>query len=93
MAAGAAAAVVCVTYRAVTHPLQARAVADLALIGKPVIVVMAREPYDIEVLPPEASIIAAYGDDDCTMSAVADVLLGRAQAAGRLPVSFADAVP
>ncbi|HEY7981242.1 MAG TPA: glycoside hydrolase family 3 N-terminal domain-containing protein [Candidatus Eremiobacteraceae bacterium] len=93
MAAGAAAAVVCVSYRAVTHPLQARAVADLALIGKPVIVVMAREPYDIEVLPPEASIIAAYGDDDCTMSAVADVLLGRAQAAGRLPVSFADAVP
>jgi beta-N-acetylhexosaminidase len=93
MAAGAAAAVVCVTYRAVAHPLQARAVADLALIGKPVIVVMAREPYDVEVLPPEASIIAAYGDDDCTMSAVAEVLLGRAQAGGRLPVSYADAVP
>jgi beta-N-acetylhexosaminidase len=93
MAAGAAAAVVCVTYRAIAHPLQARAVTDLALIGKPVIVVMAREPYDVEVLPPEASIIAAYGDDDCTMSAVAEVLLGRAQAGGRLPVSYADAVP
>ena len=79
--------------RDLSHPLQARAVTDLALIGKPVIVVMAREPYDVEVLPPEASIIAAYGDDDCTMSAVAEVLLGRAQAGGRLPVSYADAVP
>jgi beta-N-acetylhexosaminidase len=93
MAAGAAAAVVCVTYRAVSHPLQARAVADLALIGKPVIAVMAREPYDVDVLPAEATIIAAYGDDDCTMAAVADVLLGRAQAGGRLPVPYADAAP
>jgi beta-N-acetylhexosaminidase len=93
MAAGAAAVVVCVTYRAVSHPLQARAVADLTLIGKPVVVIIAREPYDAEVLPAEASIIAAYGDDESTMSAVADVLLGRAQASGRLPVPFADAVP
>ncbi len=93
MAAGAAAVVICVAYRAASHPLQARAIADLALIGKPVIVVMAREPYDIDVLPPEASVIAAYGDDDCTMSAVADVLLGRTQAGGRLPVPYADALP
>jgi beta-N-acetylhexosaminidase len=93
MAAGAAATVICVTYRAVSHVLQARAVADLALIGKPVIVIAAREPYDVEVMPAEASIIAAYGDDESTMSAVADVLLGREKAAGRLPVPFADAVP
>jgi beta-N-acetylhexosaminidase len=93
MAAGAAAAVVCVTYRAALHPLQARAVADLSLIGKPVIAVMAREPYDLELLPEEASVIASYGDDESTMSAVADVLLGHARAEGRLPVMYPDTVP
>lgn len=93
MAAGSAAAIVCVTYRAALHPLQARAVADLVLFGKPVIVVMAREPYDIDVLPAEASIIAAYGDDESAMAAVADVLLGRAQPGGQQPATFADAVP
>jgi hypothetical protein len=75
------------------HPLQARAVADLVLFGKPVIVVMAREMYDIDVLPAEASIIAAYGDDESAMAAVADVLLGRAQPGGQQPATFADAVP
>jgi beta-N-acetylhexosaminidase len=92
MAAGAAAAVVCVTYRASAHPLQARAVADLILIGKPVIVVAAREPYDADVLPPEATVLAAFGDDESTMLAVADVLLGRARAGGTLPVTLAGAV-
>jgi beta-N-acetylhexosaminidase len=92
MAAGTAAAIVCVTYRAWLHPLQARAVADLVLFGKPVIIVMAREPYDIDVLPAEATVIAAYGDDESAMLAVADVLLGRAQAGGHEPVTLADAV-
>jgi len=92
MAAGAAAAVVCVTYRAFAHPLQARAVADLVLIGKPVIVVAAREPYDADVLPPEATVLAAFGDDESTMFGVADVLLGRARAGGTLPVTLAGAV-
>jgi beta-N-acetylhexosaminidase len=91
MAAGAAAAVICVTYRASAHPLQARAVADLVLIGKPVIVVAAREPYDADVVPPEATVLAAYGDDESTMLAVAEVLLGRARAGGMLPVTLAGA--
>ncbi|HEY5095858.1 MAG TPA: glycoside hydrolase family 3 N-terminal domain-containing protein [Candidatus Eremiobacteraceae bacterium] len=91
MAAGTATEIVCVTYRAAMHPLQARAVADLVLFGKPVIVVMAREPYDIDVLPAEASVIAAFGDDESTMSAVGDVLLGRAQPGGQQPATFADA--
>jgi beta-N-acetylhexosaminidase len=93
MAAGTAAAIICVTYRASMHPLQARAVADLVLFGKPVVVVMAREPYDIDVLPLEASVIAAYGDDESAMAAVADVLLGRAHAGGQQPVTLADAFP
>lgn len=93
MAAGTAAEIVCVTYRAAMHPLQARAVADLVLFGKPVVVVMAREPYDIGSLPIEASIIAAYGDDESTMAAVADVLLGRAHASGHLPETSAEGVP
>jgi beta-N-acetylhexosaminidase len=93
MAAGTAAAVVCVTYRAFAHPLQARAVADLVLIGKPVIVVAAREPYDADVLPAEVTVLAAYGDDETTMLAVADVLLGRARAGGMSPVTLAGVAP
>ncbi|MBC5827532.1 MAG: hypothetical protein GIW99_07630 [Candidatus Eremiobacteraeota bacterium] len=86
MAAGTATAVVAVTRRAAQHPLQARAVADLAMLGKPLVVVAAREPYDACRVPPEVTVLAAYGDDDVTMEAVAEFLLGPAKPVGRLPV-------
>jgi beta-N-acetylhexosaminidase len=91
MAAGSAAAIVCVTYRAAIHPLQVRAIDDLVLFGKPVVVVVAREPYDADLLPAGAAVIASYGDDAGAMSAVADVLLGRAQARGTVPVPLTGA--
>jgi beta-N-acetylhexosaminidase len=86
MASASADAVIAVTRRAAQHPLQAQAVNDLALLGKPVIAVAAREPYDAAVLAPEVAVLASYGDDDVTMQCVADVLLGRAVAGGVLPV-------
>ncbi len=86
MASGSANFIIAVTRRASQHPLQAQAVRDLTLSGKPLIVVAAREPYDADVAPSESAIIASYGDDDATMEAVADVLLGRAVCRGRLPV-------
>lgn len=90
MAAGSANAIVAVTRRAWSHPLQAQAVGDLALAGKPLVIVAAREPYDAGVAPPGATVIAAYGDDPCTMEAVADVLVGALAPAGRLPVTLRD---
>ncbi len=89
MAAASATIIVAVTRRAWAHPLQAQAVGELAQAGKPLVVVAAREPYDASIAPPQAAVIAAYGDDPATVEAVADVLLGKCQPNGRLPVSLA----
>ena len=85
MAAGSADAVVVVTSRANHHPLQAQVVADLQLIGKRLIVVAAREPYDADVLPMETTVLASFGEDPNAMRAAAEVALGE-PATGRLPV-------
>ncbi|HYK52093.1 MAG TPA: glycoside hydrolase family 3 C-terminal domain-containing protein, partial [Candidatus Eremiobacteraceae bacterium] len=88
MAAASATAIVAIARRAWAHPLQAQAIGDLALAGKPLVVVAAREPYDASIAPPEAAVIAAYGDDPATVEAVADVLLGTSKPQGTLPVSL-----
>lgn len=86
MAAGSAAAVVALTSRASLHPLQARAVSDLAMLGKRIVAVLGREPYDAAVLPPELTVIASFGEDPHAMRAAAEVILGTTAAAGKLPV-------
>lgn len=91
MAAGTANAVVAVTAQLGCHPLQARAVADLAMIGKRLIVIAGREPYDARVLPEELTVIASYGEDSYAMRAAADVILGVQPAPGILPVKLAAA--
>jgi beta-N-acetylhexosaminidase len=88
MAAASADAIVAVTRRAVAHPLQARAVGDLALAGKPVIVVAAREPYDALIAPPDAAVVATYGDGESSLAAAAAVILGEKEATGSLPVDL-----
>jgi beta-N-acetylhexosaminidase len=88
MAAGSANAIVAITTRAKQHPLQAQAVADLAMLGKRTVVVASREPYDAEVLAPDLAVIASYGDDSNAMKAAAGVILGTHSAAGKLPVSL-----
>ena len=93
-AAASASVIVAVTRRAWAHPLQAQTVGDLATAGKPLVVVAAREPYDASIAPPQAAVLASYGDDPSTVEAVADVLLGISEPKGRLPVSlFAQTAP
>jgi len=91
MAAGTANAIVAVTSRAKQHPLQARAVADLAMLGKRMVVIAGREPYDADVLPPEVTVLASFGEDANAMRAAADVVLGAMVARGTLPVRLASA--
>jgi len=88
MAAASATVIVAVTRRAWAHPLQARAVGDLALAGKPLVVVAAREPYDASDAPAGAAVLAAYGDDAASTQATAEVLLGAQPALGKLPVTL-----
>jgi len=88
IAAASATVIVAVTRRAWAHPLQAQAIDDLAIAGKPLVVVAAREPYDASIAPPRAAVLAAYGDDPSTIRSVVEVLLGISQPKGRLPVSL-----
>ena len=88
MASGTSAAIVALTSRASQHPLQARAVADLTMLGKRMIAVVGREPYDAAFLPKELAVIASYGEDPHAMQAAAEVILGTITAAGKLPVSL-----
>jgi beta-N-acetylhexosaminidase len=86
MAAASADVIIAVTRRAATHELQARAVGDLALAGKPLIVIAAREPFDAAIAPDDAAVIATFGDDDASLAAAVAVILGNATARGVLPV-------
>lgn len=88
MAAAAATVIVAVTRRAWAHPLQARALGELAMTGKPLVVIATREPYDASSAPLRAAVLAAYGDDPSTVEAVAEVLTGKCEPKGRLPVSL-----
>lgn len=89
MSAGSADLLVAVTRRAFRHPLQAQAVSDLAMFGKPLAVVAALEPFDAMVVPEHAAVIASFGDGDAELEAAADVLLGRHRATARVPVVLA----
>jgi hypothetical protein len=85
MAAASADAIVAVTRGAAKHASQARAVGDLALAGKPVIVIAAADPEDAAFAPADAAAIATYGDDGSSLEAAAEVLLGSVRASGVLP--------
>jgi beta-N-acetylhexosaminidase len=88
MAAGSSDVVIAIARSAWRHPLQAQALADLALGGMPLIVIAAREPYDANVAPADAAVIATYWDDDVSLEAAAHVVLGDRAAQGKLPVSL-----
>lgn len=90
MAAASADAIVAVTRDASRHPLQAQAVSDLLLEGKPLVVVAAGTPYDAVVAPEEAAVIASYGDADAQSQAIADALLGAYRPTAMLPVALPD---
>jgi beta-N-acetylhexosaminidase len=89
MASGTAAAAVTLTCQASHHPMQARAVNDLAMLGKRVVAVAGREPYDAMVLSPDLAVIASFGEDANAMTAAAEVILGALRPSGKLPVNLA----
>jgi len=86
--ANAADQVVLITSSAWRHPEQATLAARLAETGRPLVVVAARDPYDLRVLPERAAVITGYSGIEVTLGAVARVLLGRQPAPGRLPVEI-----
>lgn len=76
------------TYNGHLHPQQLEMVKALAQnSGKPVTVVALRNPYDLFPLPESVYTLAAYEYTAHSTAAVADVLLGRHAATGRLPIA------
>jgi len=67
---------------------QANLVAALKKINAPTIVVAMRSPYDLLYLNGVSTYIAIYGANPPMIEALADVLLGKIQARGKLPVEF-----
>jgi beta-N-acetylhexosaminidase len=84
--AAASDVVVVATANASGSPAQRALVDALIATGKPVVVVATRNPYDIAQLPRADTYLASYSWAPPSMNAVARLLLGRIEPAGRLPV-------
>jgi beta-N-acetylhexosaminidase len=77
--------------RAHLHPAQRAAVERILAVVPAAIVLSVNEPYDALLWSAAQTVACTYGDDALTFAACADVLSGRAEAAGRLPVALGDA--
>ena len=78
------------TRRAHLHARQRAAVERILALVPAAAVVSAAEPYDALLWPAAQTVACIYGDDALAFAACADVLSGRAEAAGALPVTLDD---
>jgi beta-N-acetylhexosaminidase len=67
---------------------QATLVNELLAMGKPVVVVGLREPYELGSFPGVKAYVAAYNYRNCGFQAAADVLFGDVNPSGLLPVTI-----
>ncbi|GAC1543690.1 MAG: glycoside hydrolase family 3 protein [Candidatus Velthaea sp.] len=79
---------VVMTRRAHLYPAQAHAVERILALVPNAIVLSAREPYDAALFRAARHLACIYGDERISLEGAADVLSGRAEAAGTLPVSI-----
>ncbi|SDK83376.1 beta-N-acetylhexosaminidase [Nonomuraea jiangxiensis] len=86
--ANAADVVVVTTVNSAGSAAQRNLVNALLATGKPVVVVAARNPYDIASLPGAPTYLATYSWERPAMEATARVLFGRTKPSGRLPVTI-----
>jgi beta-N-acetylhexosaminidase len=83
---------VIVTRRAHLHAAQRAAVERILALVPAALVVSSAEPYDALLWPAARTVACIYGDDPLMFAACADVLSGRAEPAGTLPVTLGAAV-
>ncbi|HUS16560.1 MAG TPA: glycoside hydrolase family 3 N-terminal domain-containing protein [Chloroflexia bacterium] len=74
-------------------PQQAHLVSQLVALGRPTVLVAARDPYDLSVGTGAQAQVATFGDPPRSMLALADLLCGRQPPTGRLPVAIPDLAP
>ena len=70
------------------NPKQVKLIKELLEAGNPVIAIAFRNPFDARLLPDEVSVLVTYGFNWPVRQALSDVLTGKAQAPGVLPVTF-----
>jgi beta-N-acetylhexosaminidase len=76
------------TINAFAQPGQAALVHAALAAHRPVIVAALRMPYDLAAFPSAPTFLCTYGILEPSMQALARVLVGQAEAKGRLPVSI-----
>ncbi|MFJ3493324.1 glycoside hydrolase family 3 N-terminal domain-containing protein [Streptomyces sp. NPDC086091] len=85
-AAGAADAVVVLTYNVTAGSPQQALVERLSATGRPIVAVAVRNPYDVAHLPGVRACLAAYSWTDVELRAAARVMAGTVRPRGKLPV-------
>jgi beta-N-acetylhexosaminidase len=81
-----------VARRAHLHPEQRELIDALLALRPEAIGISALEPFDIPVFARAQTVYATCGDDELSIEALADVLAGRADARGSLPIVLATRV-
>ena len=76
------------TINAYAEKNQAKFVHKLLQLGKPVIIVAMRLPYDLAAFPQASTFICTYSILEPSMRAAAKALFGFGEMNGRLPVSI-----
>lgn len=76
------------TINAYAEKNQAKFVRNLLNIGKPVIAIAMRLPYDLASFPQASTFVCTYSILEPSMRAVAKALFGHSEMTGRLPVSI-----
>jgi beta-N-acetylhexosaminidase len=79
--------IIVMSYNAILLPTQATLINALAKAHPRLIVVAGRLPYDLQSLPDVSTFVAAYENRAEAMASVTQVLLGKAVAIGKLPVT------
>jgi beta-N-acetylhexosaminidase len=77
---------VVVTRAAHRFPAQAAAANAILAAVPDALLISAREPYDVACFPAARNLACIYGDERISLEGCADVLAGRAEAGGTLPV-------
>jgi len=67
---------------------QLKLVQDLVEAGNPVVVIAHRNPFDVALLPEAVTILVTYGFNPPIREALADVLSGKIEPSGGLPVTL-----
>jgi beta-N-acetylhexosaminidase len=81
------------TYSASLYPQQVKLVRELQKLGKPIVVLAFRNPYDIKEFPDVNAYLNLYGFRSVHLQAAVDTLFGVNKPSGKLPVTVPGLYP